>query len=119
MIERTEVVWIVLDALDECRERKGRPTEGLLSWIRDLVNSDQRNVHCLVTSRPEQDIESGLSGLVREKSKISIQSDLVNGDISAYIHAKVREGEGLKRWRDHQDVQQEIEERLVQKANGM
>jgi hypothetical protein len=93
--------------------------EGLFPWIRDLVNSDQKNVHVLVTSRPEQDIQSGLSGIASEKYKICIQSDLVNGDISAYIHAQVMGGEGLKRWQGHQNVQKEIEERLVQKASGM
>ena len=60
MIEQVKEVWIVLDALDECRTRKGPPTEGLLSWMRDLLSSEQRNVHLLVTSRPEQDIKSGI-----------------------------------------------------------
>lgn len=114
MIERTKEVWIVLDALDECFERKG-----LLSWIRDLGHSEHPNVHFLLTSRPEQDIQSGLSGLVNEESKISIQSDLIGSDISAYIRAEVREGEGLKRWQSRPDIQEEIEERLIQKANGM
>ncbi|KAF2678771.1 hypothetical protein K458DRAFT_435608 [Lentithecium fluviatile CBS 122367] len=119
MIEKTEEIWIVLDAIDECVERKGSPTEGLLLWIRDLVKLEQKNVHCLVTSRPEQDIQSEMSNLVSEKNRISIQSDLVNDDILAYICARVREGEGLKRWRDREDVQKEIEEELAHKANGM
>jgi len=119
MVERTEELWIVLDAIDECVERKGGPTEGLLLWIRDLMKWDKSNVHYLVTSRPEQDIQAGLNSLVNEKNRISIQSDLVNDDISAYIHAKVREGEGLKRWRGHLNIQKEIEEGLERKAHGM
>src|SRR5947209_7612016 len=39
MTELVKEVWIVLDALDECRTRKGQPTKGLLSWIRDLLSS--------------------------------------------------------------------------------
>jgi len=58
MIEQVKEVWLVLDALDECYTRKGPPTEGLLSWIREVLNSEQRNVHLLMISRPEQDIES-------------------------------------------------------------
>jgi Cdc6-like AAA superfamily ATPase len=119
MIEQVKDVWIVLDALDECSTRKGRPTEGLLSWIRDLVNSEQINIHLLVTSRPEEDIQSGLDDLVNEGSKISIQSNLVTDDISAYIRARVRDGEGLKRWQNRPDVQEKIEEKLIQGANGM
>lgn len=119
MLERTEEVWIVLDALDECYERKGHRTKGLLSWIQDLANSEQLDVHILVTSRPEQDIQLGLSSLVTEKDRIHIQNDLVSEDILAYIRVKVREGEGLERWQGYPEVQDEIEEGLAQKAKGM
>lgn len=119
MTERAERVWIVLDAVDECVERKGGPVEGLLSWIQDFVVWEPKNVHFLITSRPADDIQSGLDDLISEKTKISLQSSLVDNDILAYIRAKVREGEGLKRWRGHRDVQQEIEVELVQKADGM
>jgi Cdc6-like AAA superfamily ATPase len=119
MIELVKEVWIILDAIDECVERKGGPTKGLLLWIRDLVKSEKSNVHCLITSRPEDDIRAELSGLASKKNIISIQSDLVNDDILAYIHVRVREGEGLKRWRNHKDVQNEIEDGLTQKADGM
>jgi Cdc6-like AAA superfamily ATPase len=119
MIGRTKEVWIILDALDECNTRKGRSTEGLLSWVRELINSEQRNVHLLVTGRPEQDIQSTLGSLARKKCTISVQSDLVSDDIRAYVHTRVRNGDGLKRWRNHPDVQDEIEATLTQKANGM
>lgn len=55
MIQKLGQVWIVLDTLDECDIRKR--TEELLPWIKDLV-SKQTNVHVLVTSRPEQEIEA-------------------------------------------------------------
>jgi hypothetical protein len=119
MIERAGEVLIVFDAIDECAERKGSPTEGLLLWMRDLVKWEKSNIGCLVTSRPEQDIQADLSGLASEKNIISIQSGLVNDDILAYIYTKVRDGKGLKRWRGHQDIQGEIEEKLAQKAEGM
>jgi len=72
--------------------------------MRDLVKWEKSNVRCLVTSRPVQDIQAELSGLASEKNTISIQSDLVNNNILAHIYAKVREGEGLKRWRGHPDI---------------
>ena len=67
MIDALEGVYIVLDALDECRTRRGSHTEGLLSWIRDLLGSGRRNNHLLVPSRPEQDTQSKLSDLFRRK----------------------------------------------------
>jgi len=119
MIDHLEDVYIVLDALDECCTRTGSHTKGLLSWIRHLLGSCQKNIHLLVTSRPEHDIQSTLSDLVHKENAIPIQSGLISGDINAYIHTRVREGDGLKRWRGQLEVQDEIEAALVQKANGM
>ncbi|KAF2473448.1 purine and uridine phosphorylase [Lindgomyces ingoldianus] len=119
MLDPLEDVYVVLDALDECCTRMGSHTEGLLSWIRDLLGSRQRNVHLLVTSRPEQDIQSKLNDLVHEENRIHLQSNLISDDIYAYIHTRVREGDGLRRWRERPEVQDEIEAALVQKANGM
>jgi len=48
-----------------------------------------------------------------------IQSDLVADDIRAYVRTRIREGNGLSRWRLQQDIQQEIENRLMEKAGGM
>jgi Cdc6-like AAA superfamily ATPase len=120
MLDQVKEVWIVLDALDECITRKGLPDEGLLSWLKELVYSEQRNVHLLVTSRPEQDIESVLSKLAHDKEDIiSIQSELINDDILSYVHTEIREGERLKRWRLTPNIQAEIETELTKKADGM
>ena len=119
IIEQVKEVWIVLDALDECRTRKGPPPEGLLSWIRDLLSSEQRNVHLLVTSRPEQDIMSIVSEFAHNGDIVPIQSDLITDDIRAYVRTRVRQREGLKRWQSQLEVQDEIETRLMKRANGM
>ena len=119
MIEQVKEVWLVLDALDECSTRRGPSTEGLLSWIREILNSEQRNVHLLVTSRPEQDIKSRISEFASNGDMLRIQSDLISEDIRAYVRARIREDEGLKRWRNRPDVQDEIETRLVEKVDGM
>jgi hypothetical protein len=119
MIEQVNEVWLVLDALDECRTRKGPSTEGLLSWIREVLDSSQRNVHLLVTSRPEQDIKSGIMEFAHSDDIVPIQSSLITDDIRAYVHTRVREDNSLKRWRSHPEVQSEIETRLMEKADGM
>jgi hypothetical protein len=117
MIDCTKEVYVILDALDECHTRKG---QGLLLWIRSLLHLEQRNVHLLVTSRPEHDIESVLSSLAQSPEDIvPIQSDLIDDDIRHYIRARVREGNGLKRWQSHLEVLEEIESHLMEKAHGM
>lgn len=110
--------WIVLDALDECNTRQVTRTYGLLSWIRDLLGSELSNVHLLVTSRPEPDIQAVLNDRAREEDIISIQSGLVS-DVHAYIRARVREDNGLRRWRERPEAQDEIETQLAAKADGM
>ena len=119
MVDSLEGAYIVLDALDECQTRKGSRNDGLLSWIRDLLGLERNNGHLIATSRPEHDIQSTLSEIIGEEHRIPIQSDLTRDDINAYIHTRVREGDGLKRWRKHPDVQEEIEAALFQKADGM
>jgi hypothetical protein len=118
MTEHIKEVWIVLDALDECHTREGPPADGLLLWMKELLNSKQRNVHLLVTSRPKQDITSGVSGFAHNDDIVPIQSDLITADIRAYVHTRVRE-DSFKRWRSRPDIQDEIETGLMEKANGM
>jgi Cdc6-like AAA superfamily ATPase len=120
MINQTEEIYIILDALDECRTRKGPLSEGLLAWIQSLSDLKQRNVHLLVTSRPEHDIELVLRKLAEDEERIvPIQSDLIEKDIRRYVCTRVREGKGLERWQSRPDVLNEIEVQLMKKANGM
>lgn len=120
MVEQAKEVWLVIDALDECTTRSGPWNVGLLKWISSLLTEKQRNIHLLVTSRPEQDITAELSSIASsKKSVIPLQSDLIKDDIDSYIRVKVRNGEGLRRWRSSHKTQQEIETALVQKADGM
>jgi hypothetical protein len=119
MIEQVKEIWLVLDALDECSTRRGPSTEGLLSWIREVLNSEQRNVHLLMTSRPEQDIEVGIIEFAHNDDIVPIHSSLITDDISAYVRTRVRDDNGLKRWRSQPEVQNEIESRLTEKAGRM
>ncbi|KAH7080197.1 hypothetical protein BKA63DRAFT_541158 [Paraphoma chrysanthemicola] len=119
IMDSLEDVYVVIDALDECGTRTGLYSEGLLSWIMELLGSVSRNVHFLATSRPEHDIETKLNDLATEQNVIPIQGKLLDNDIHAYIRTRIRVGHGLKRWRQHTAVQEEIEYALMQQANGM
>jgi Cdc6-like AAA superfamily ATPase len=120
MINQVEEVYIVLDALDECPTEKRSHSEGLLAWIQSLRNLEQINVHLLVTSRPEHDIEQVLRELAQsDEDIVPIQSALIEGDIRSYIHARVRTSKKLNRWRSRPDVLDQIERELMEKAQGM
>jgi len=119
MVEEAKGVYVVLDALDECQTRKGSPSEGLLPWITNL-RLDERDLHLLVTSRPEHDIEVVLRELAKsEEDIVPIQSDLINDDIRSYVRTRMRDNGGLKRWKSRLDVLEEIETHLMEKAHGM
>lgn len=109
-------LWVVLDALDECIMDQHR--RELLNWIQDC-HAGSSNIHLLVTSRPEQDIQSAVAKWASVDSIIPLQSELVQKDISSYVYHEVRKGTRLERWRGWADVQQEIEDTLTKKANGM
>jgi hypothetical protein len=70
--------FIILDALDECKERVE-----LLGLIEEIVNWKLDKLHILATSRRERDIEESLESLII--GQICIQSALVNADIHTHI----------------------------------
>lgn len=118
MLQQAGEAYIILDALDECKKRKEYPTRGLLTLMKDLAKSQQSNIHLLVTSRPEQDITSSIESWARNRDIIPIQNEKVADDVRAYIKERVRESKGMERWNTRPDVQDEIEAKLSNKANG-
>ena len=111
--EKFTDVFILVDALDECKEL----TE-LLTSLEDMVESKIASLHMLVTSRREKEIEDSMSTLLDDEHKICIQSMLVKDDIRAYVRGRICNDRKLKRWQKP-EIQAEIEEVLVEKADGM
>ena len=108
-------IFIVLDALDECRNRSG-----LMKTIQEIATSQLDGLHILLTSRREGDIERCLSPLIHQEDDIvSIQSNIVDGDIQAYIQQRLCYDNRLQKWQRDLVVRQEIESVLMGKAHGM
>ena len=114
MMRCFEEMYLVLDALDECSER-----QELLLGINEFTCWKDVNLHILTTSRREKDIEESLEPLCDDHGKIGIQSALVNHDIRAYIQSRLQTDRDLKRWQDKPKIQLEIENTLMEKADGM
>ena len=105
--------FIILDALDECKER-----DRLMPSIEEMAAWNISSLHMLVTSRKESDIETSLSTILDDEQRICIQSALVEDDIRKYIQSRIRSDYGLRKWRKP-EVQTEIETVLMGKAGGM
>ena len=109
LIQESDQVFLVIDALDECSER-----ETVLNLIQQFMSKEQ-NITLLVTSRNERDIEIGLKDVVT--NTLPIQSAAVNSDIGLYVHNCIASDQKLKRW--SQNVREEIEITLTKGAEGM
>ncbi|KAL9134056.1 MAG: hypothetical protein Q9175_004768 [Cornicularia normoerica] len=114
MTASLEDIYIILDALDECAER-----DELLTDLEEIVSWEDANLHVLTTSRRKKDIEEALTLLSDERNRIGIQSALVNADIRTYTHDRLQIDRKLRRWLKRPEVQLEIEDTLMKKADGM
>ncbi|KAI1414763.1 hypothetical protein F5Y13DRAFT_197313 [Hypoxylon sp. FL1857] len=118
MAQKAGRLWVVIDALDESDAWRQYHKGGLLEWIRNIQKLPM-DIHLLVTSRPEQEIKSAIQRWAQDKDIIYLQSGEIVKDIREYIRARVRNSIGLSRWQAFQDVQREIEEKLMQKTGVM
>jgi hypothetical protein len=107
-------VFIVIDALDECP--KGEERDSLLAVLSNIKSRTMYNLHTLVTSRRELDVEENLAPLITSQP-ISLQGVEVDGDIQAHISSVLATDPKLKKWPE--DIKQEIEVTLTKGANGM
>ncbi|KAF9890721.1 hypothetical protein FE257_005587 [Aspergillus nanangensis] len=115
MIDRGPRIRIIIDALDECSEKKS-----LVFWMRELAMDQTDRVSILVTSRREYGLEFGLADWIPAQNYISIQGHAVNDDICEFIRGTLHEDTLFqKRWRAKPHVFEEIERELVKKANGI
>lgn len=114
MFDYVEKIYIVIDALDECKTRRD-----LLLWMEKLTSSGHAGLHILATSREEEDIESELKRWLPQENIFPVEQDRVNHDIGVYVHERLRNSREFERWQSQPPVQDEIETELMKKAGGM
>ena len=104
-------MYVVIDALDECIDKKGHIIwSSLLSKLKSSVS----NLCLLYTSRDIEDIGSILTGSIRIEIRAS------EADIKAYIQAQIKTVGSLQQICE-QDValQKRIPQAIASKAEGM
>jgi len=109
ILEGFDHVYIVLDALDECAERTK-----LLDLIEEIITWKLKGLHVLATSRRERVFLERLEP--RASDSFDIQ-ELIHEDIRIYIREKLRSRFINKKWLSK--VQDAVENRLIENANGM
>jgi hypothetical protein len=107
-------VYVVLDALDECTQRSE-----LMDMLETVAGWQLDNLHLLMTSRKERDIERSLEGYVEEENAVCLQRDVVDQDIQRYVQQRLHNDKSLTKWNKDAAVGQEIEATLMGGARGM
>jgi hypothetical protein len=111
-------LYLVIDALDECPNSSGYPTqrEQVLNIMQELIDLQLPQVHLCITSRPEIDIRDVLEPLVAYNVPLHKQAGQ-SRDIVSYINHFVRSDPRVQRWRE--EDKQLVVETLTEKAGGM
>jgi hypothetical protein len=114
VIQHFTHVYVVLDALDECTKR-----QELMNLLETMAEWQHKNVHLLMTSRKERDIETSLENYVEERNSLCLQSHIVDDDIQRYVRQRLSQDKALAKWNKDAAVREEIEDVLMQGARGM
>jgi hypothetical protein len=111
-------IYIVVDALDECPNFSGWPTQRqqVLMIMQELFDLRLPHVHFCIMSRPEVDIRDILEPLADHNVSLHEQAGQKQ-DISDYITSVVYSDPKMRRWRD--EDKQLVIKTLIEKAGGM
>lgn len=109
-LEHFNVVYLVIDALDESLER-----QRILQTLNILATESRFNkIQLLTTSREYFDIQETLSGISTE---LPMSNPLVEEDIRVHVSHKLRTEPRFKKWSI--ELLGEVEEALTKGAEGM
>ena len=111
IIKSSGETFLVIDALDECPKESGERRD-LLDILTDIHAWGLPNLHVLVTSRNEPDIDMVLSPLIT-LPPTCIQTDRIQSDISLYVRSQLTKDPELAKWSKFPTISMEIEESLV------
>ena len=109
ILDRFSQAYIVIDALDECTER-GKT----LNWVNELILDPNRkvaNLHIVVTSRPERDINDIFAPL--DPHSIDV-GDASTKDIVEYLKLQIE----LKFMKYDENTRAKIMSKLEKHAEG-
>lgn len=111
MIQASERIIIILDALDECKRR-----DSLLDWIGSFSSG---NVQFMVTARPEADLRVWLPRYFLEQNCIPLDKTSINADIRSYVLSTLQNNPSFKEKGLDTDLINIICDKVGDGADGM
>lgn len=108
--------FIIIDALDECKEDEGeRERQAFYEALQEIKSNAEGRYKFFIASRPEPDIKRELSEL--GVTEVNVEKTLVDEDIRSHVRALLPKEARFKKWPGA--VKKEIEDTLVKQSNGM
>ena len=112
------ILYVVLDALDECPNSSGIPTrrQQVLKIVKELTNLELPHLRFCVTSRPEIDIREVLEPLNPYTMSLQNQAGQ-SSDLAQYVQSVVQSDATMQKWPE--EVKKSVVDTLTKKAAGM
>jgi len=117
-LPKQAVVYIIIDALDECSTSTGMPSprDNVLGLVEDLASLQAPNLRICVTSRPEADIEPVLGPKAFRSVSLHGERGQIQ-DITEYVRFVVNTDPKMRIWRKAD--KELVVDVLPKKADGM
>ncbi|KZP12249.1 hypothetical protein FIBSPDRAFT_937028 [Athelia psychrophila] len=109
IVDSFDDVYIVIDSLDECSERKD-----LLAWIRSMTSRVSGKLHMMATSRSEPDIGKSLRSVVGLLD-VSVIGSTIKADISTFLDKRLA---AIEDWNEP-GLKELIKDTLLDGSDGM
>lgn len=111
-------LYLVVDALDECPNSSGLPTqrEQALKIVKELIDLKLPHFRFCVTSRPEIDIRKVFEPLGPYNVSLHNQRGQIE-DLEKYVEEVVRSDEAMRDWPE--DMKKLVIDTLAEKGGGM
>ena len=111
-------LYIVVDALDECPNSSGIPTQRqeVLEILSELIKLKHPHVHFCVTSRPEIDIQRAFDLLNPYNVSLHNQGGQTR-DLAEYVKSVVHSDSMMRNWPEK--VKKSVIDTVTRKGGGM
>lgn len=114
MLSDFDAVYMVVDALDECKDEDLDQALGLLKDLMSLQVTGT-TPQLFVASRHRAQIHDGLEEL--DPLIISVDESVIQRDIASFVNSKLGTDSRLRKW--PQSFRNDVENQLVQQSGGM
>ena len=107
-----DAVYIVVDALDECKDED---LDQVLGMLKDLTSLQVTTLQLFIASRHRAQIHDGLGEL--GPLIISVDESIIQHDIGSFVNSKLGTDPRLRKW--PQSFRNDVANQLVQQSGGM